>query len=275
MDRLLLFLRRISFFLLFVAIEAAALRYFSNSSDYNQARVIGVANWLTGDIYRGISATRHFFSLGRENRRLTEEMARLQAQLYRQVSDTLPVDTAGGRYTFTTARVVNNSIYRDKNYITLDKGTRQGVRTEMALLAPGGAIAGYVLNCSDRFSVAISILNTRFRTSGRILGQDYSGSISWDGLRTDEVLFSEIPKNAPIAVGDTIVTTDYSSYFPPGLLIGTVQRFELVNGTYYNARVRLAADVAALRYVTLADYLDREEKLELEHETVSRMADQY
>jgi rod shape-determining protein MreC len=284
MVRLILFLKRISFFLLFVAIEAVALRYFSNSSDYNQAKVMSASHFVTGDIYTGIAAVRHFFSLGRENRQLTDEVAGLRQELQRlrqqrqQQYDTLPVDsfpgyTLASRYVFTTARVNNNSIYRSENYITLDKGLRQGVRTEMAVLSHG-AIVGYVLNCSDRFSVAISILNTRFRTSGRIQGEDYFGSVFWDGQRADEVVLSEIPKYAPIAVGDTIVTTDYSSYFPPGLLIGTVRSFELVNGTYYDARVRLSADVATLNNVVLADYIDREEKQELELETVSLMAGQ-
>jgi rod shape-determining protein MreC len=276
MVRFILFLKKISFILLFFAIEAVALRYLSNSSEYNQAKVIRASYLLTGDVYAGIAAARHFFSLGWENRQLTDEVARLREQLqfYRQQADTLPVDSSrmdsvGLRYAYTAARVNNNSIYRRENYITIDKGTLDGVRAEMALLS-NGAIVGYVLNCSDHFSVAISILNTDFRTSGRIQGEDYFGSIFWDGLRSDEVVLSEIPKYAPIAVGDTIVTTDYSSYFPPGLLIGTVRSFELVNGTYYDARIQLSADVAALRYVVLADYLDREEKLELEHETINR-----
>lgn len=280
MIRLILFLKKISFFLLFVAIEVVALRYFLNSSDYNQALSVAAANYLTGDVYAGITSVRRFVSLGGENRRLNDEVAALRQELqhWRTLADTLPApdslppDTTGLRYVFGTARVVNNSIFKSENYITLDRGARDGVRPEMAVLS-NGAIVGYVLNSSDRFSVAISILNTRFRTSGRIAGEDYFGSIFWDGARTDEVVLSEIPKYAPIAEGDTIVTTDYSSFFPPGLNIGTVRSFELVNGTYYDARVKLLADVASLRYVVLADYLDRDEKLELEHETLNRQAE--
>lgn len=275
MYKLFLFLRRISFFLLFVGIEILALRYYADSSSYNQAKMINASNFLTGDIQAGISAVKHFFSLGRDNRRLTEEVAALREQLllYELRADTLPEytppDDAEKTYLFASAKVINNSIVRSENLFTLNKGMRDGVKTEMAVLSDG-AIVGYVVNCSDKFSVVKSILNTSFRTSGRILGEDFFGSIFWDGLRTDEVILSEIPKYAPIQPGDTVVTTDYSSYFPPGLKIGTIESYELINGTYYDARVKLSANMAALRYVVLVDYIDREEKMELEHETASR-----
>lgn len=277
MHRLILFFKKISFFLLFIAIESVAFHYFSGSSSYNRAKVINASNFLVGDIYDGINGVKHFFSLGKENRRLTEEVARLRERLQSQAEgrDSLTgegfVLPEGGLYRYGTARVINNSITHSENFITLNKGLRDGVEPEMAILS-NGAVVGYILNCSDKFSVAISILNTRFRTSGQIKGEDYFGSIFWDGFRTDEVILSEIPKYAPIQQGDTIVTTDYSSYFPQGLLIGTVKEFELINGTYYDARVKLAADIAGLRNVVLVDYLDRDEKMELEYETITRQS---
>lgn len=291
MYRFFLFLKKIGFVLLFVAIEGFALRYFTDSSSYNRGKMINVGNFLVGDIYAGINRIKHYFSLNRENRLLNEEIAALREELQRResreefrlgerldsldgTSGFLPVGVPVSRtedipYFFSTARVNNNSIVRQENFITLDKGLRDGVKPEMGLLA-GGAVAGYVVNCSDRFSVAISILNTDFHTSGKIAGGDYTGSIFWDGLRTDEVVFSEVVKYAPLEVGDTIVTTDFSSFFPPGIPIGTVKSFELINGTYYEARLRLSADMGALNNVLLVDYHYREEKLELEHETASR-----
>jgi rod shape-determining protein MreC len=286
MYRFFLFLKKIVFVLLFVAIEGVALRYFANSSSYNQGKIINVGNFLAGDIYAGINRVKHYFSLGRENRLLNEQIAALRQELERRrqadelprrLSDS-PADSLSpapvpapedAPYRFSTARVINNSIVRQKNFMTLDKGLRDGVRPDMGVLS-GGGIVGYIVNGSDKFSVAISILNTDFRTSGRIAGQDYTGSIFWDGLRTDEVVFSEVVKYAPLEVGDTIVTTDFSSFFPPDIPIGTVKSFELINGTYYQARLRLIAEPGALNRVVLVDYRDRDEKLELEHETASR-----
>ncbi len=269
MYRFFLFLKKVGFVLLFVAIEGFALRYFAESSSYNQGKMINAGNFLVGDIYTGINRIKHYFSLGRENRLLNEQIAALHRELQqaRESGGGEPSDSAASRrgeipYLFSTARVGNNSIVRQKNYITLDKGLRDGVRPDMGVLA-GGGIVGYVVNSSDRFSVAISILNTDFRTSGKIAGRDYTGSISWDGLRTDEVVFSEVVKYAPLEVGDTIVTTDFSSFFPPDIPIGTVKSFELINGTYYQARLRLIAEPGALNRVVLVDYRDRDEKLEL------------
>ena len=275
MYKFILFLKKIVFVLLFVAIEATALHYFFNSSSYNRAKKINVSNFWAGDLYAGISTVRHYFLLGRENRQLVTEVAALREELlrYQQQTDTLPghfpEEALETSYYFSPARVINNFIVRNENFLTLNKGLRDGMRNDMALLSDG-AIVGYILDCSNRFSVAISVLNTKFRTSGRILGEDYFGSIYWDGLHYDEVVFSEVAKYAPITVGDTIVTTDYSSFFPPGLKIGTVRSFELINGTYYEARVKLFANMRALNHVTVVDYANREEKIELEHETVSR-----
>jgi rod shape-determining protein MreC len=287
MYRFFLFLKKIGFVLLFVAIEGFALHYFVNSSSYNRGKMINVGNFLVGDIYAGINQIKHYFSLNRENRSLNEQIAALREEVQRLKAPeaVLPPgapDSLAGPprfgtvsqpdeipYLFSTARVANNSIVLQKNFITLNKGLRDGVLPEMGLLA-GGAVAGYVVNCSDRFSVAISILNTDFRTSGRIAGGDYTGSIFWDGLRTDEVVFSEVVKYAPLEVGDTIVTTDFSSFFPPDIPIGTVKSFELINGTYYQARLQLMAAMGSLNNVLLVDYRYRDEKLDLENETASR-----
>ena len=285
MYRFFLFLKKMAFILLFAAIEGVAIRYFIHSSSYNQAKAVNVSLFLVGDIYAGIRQVKHYFSLGRENRLLNGEVARLRERLeaYELRPDTRrnegpdslgrpAEDTVDIPYVYRTAQVVNNSITGAQNRITLDRGIRDGVRPDMAVISDG-AVAGYVVNVSDKFAVAVSILNTRFRTSGRLLGSDYFGSVLWDGLRTDEVVLSEVPKYAPIAVGDTIVTTDYSSYFPPGLRIGTVRSFELVNNTYYDARVRLFANMAALNHVLLINYTDRQEKIDLENETAGREND--
>ncbi len=280
MYRFFLFLRRIVFILLFIAIEGLSVRYFVHSSGYNGAKAVSVSNFFVGDIYTGIQRVKHYFSLGRENRLLNEEVARLRGRLQGYelpraavwpagdsllLRDTLdrPLFSADIPYIYTPARVVNNSITQARNLITLDRGSREGIRPDMALVSDG-AVAGYVVSVSSRFAVAVSILSTRFRTSGRIAGSDYFGSVHWDARTADEAILSEVPKYAPIAVGDTIVTTDYSSYFPPGLLIGTVRSFELINDTYYDARIALFADMASLNHVVLIDYTDRVEKIGLE-----------
>ena len=110
------------------------------------------------------------------------------------------------------------------------------------------------------------VLNRGFKTSGKIKGTDYFGSVSWDGASYEYVMLTEIAKYAQIHVGDTIVTTSHSSRFPPGLMIGTVADFELNNATYYDVRVKLHTDIAALNNVVVIKYLDAEERETLEND---------
>ena len=108
------------------------------------------------------------------------------------------------------------------------------------------------------------MLNREFNTSGRIKGEEYFGSIYWDGISYEYVTLTEIPKYAPIEKGDTILTTDYSSIFPPDVMIGTVESFELRNATYYEVKVKLHADITRLNHVLAVKYLDAEERDALE-----------
>ena len=224
-------------------------------------------------------------ALARENAALNAELAELRNRLDGLLPSTARdsvlspadsaalTDTAGRRkYEYYPAKVVNNSITRQENYITIDRGADDGMRPDMALVAEGG-IAGYIVGCSDRFSVCLSVLNRNFRTSGKIKGDDYFGSVYWDGTSYRHLTLSEIPKYAQIHAGDTIVTTAHSSIFPPDLTIGTVESFELNNATYYDVKVRLHTDIAALNNVLAVRYIDADERGALEQSVVAPEAE--
>ena len=271
MIKLILFIKKVHFFLLFVLLEILALTYYHHSSVYSSARIMNASAVLVGGVYGSMSRVRGYMGLRRENEALVREVAALRTRLDRLEgagegaadSTALRLDSLPNTYFYGTARVINNSVSKQHNYITLNKGRRDGLEKDMALIYDN-AIVGYVLDCSDKFAVAISILNTDFKTSGKIKGGDYFGSIYWDGTSYEEVTFSEIPKYAQLAVGDTIETTDYSSIFPPRLAIGTVSSFEMINGTYYQAKVKLKLDMGRLKYVNTVRYVDQEEQMELE-----------
>lgn len=269
MLKLLLFLKRIHYVLLFIALEAIAIGVFLHGNIYQKARIAGASDRLVSGIYDKIADVRGYFGLRAENDRLVAENARLKSQLStRLYADSLPAraDSSTGLqyYQYQPARVVRNSIGKRQNYLTVDRGKLDGIEPEMALVSDDG-IVGYVIHCSDHFAVAVSILNTEeFRTSGCIKGSDFAGSIYWDGLSHREVVLDEIPKYAEMKVGDTVVTTHYSYIFPPELPIGTVASFEMVNGTFYKVRVRLFADLARIRYLYAVRYLEQEERRALE-----------
>lgn len=260
MNKLLQFLKRISVFVIFVLIEILALRYYSSSSIYSKARIAWAANATVGAVSRRFYDISSYFYLAGENRALNSELANLRQELELLRADTAAFrGSAEQRYLYMAAGVVDNTVTKQRNYIIVDKGLRDGVYKNMAILSAGN-IAGYVVEVSERFSIAISLLNIDFRSSGKVKGVDYFGSIFWDGLSREHITLSEVSKYAQISVGDTIVSTGYSSIFPPDVNIGTIEEFELKNNTYYDIKVRLGVDMSAINYITLVSDINGIEK---------------
>ncbi len=267
MDKFFLFIRKIHVYILFIILQALAISYFRSSSVHADGEVRTLSWALTSSIdglYNDISS---FINLREENRLLSAELANLRAQadsmrstLDYYAADTTLVDSViAGRYEYIPVTVVSNSIVKLRNYITLDKGSRDGIQDKMALLAPSG-IVGYVIGVSDKFSVAISVLNIDFRSSGKIKDSDYYGSILWDGVSNEYVTMTEIPKYAQLEKGDTITSTTYSSIFPADINIGVIDSYELVNGTYYKAKIALTQQMGRLENVIAVKYLDGYER---------------
>lgn len=267
MRKLIEFIRSIYVVVLFVALELTAVGYYARSTSYTQARLLARSNQLFGDIHGLFTGARRYFALEEKNRGLLARIAELEETLalYREAEnfDRLNgyVEQLGAsKYRFVTATVVANSINRRQNLITLNRGLRDGVTSEMAILSPDGAMVGYVMDCSERYSVAISILNTSFRASGKLAGSDYSGALRWDGLDQHYVLLEELSKYAEPKPGDEVITTGFSQYFPADVLIGWVESAELNEmRTSYTVRVRLAAELSRLTEVILVGNNDLQE----------------
>lgn len=274
MRRLLLFIQRVYVGLIFILLEILALHFYCSSTVYTRAQLLSASNVVVGAVYGAMSEVRHYFGLKKENAALLDEVVSLRGeltQLRERVLDSIVIPQVLSempQFTFMTARVVNNSVSRRENYITINKGEGDGVEPDMAVLSPEGSLVGYVLSCSERRAVCISALNTSFRASGSLKGSSHFGSLSWNGTDRSHITLSEIPKYAPIIIGDTIVTTSYSFKFPAGIDIGTVEEFEEVNNTAsYRVKVKLATDFTSLRNVILVKNADAMEQMYLEQET--------
>lgn len=269
MNRLILFVKKIYVFVLFVVLEIVALNYYASSTSYTKAKLLTTSNKIAGGVHHTLSDVGDYFSLRSENKMLLESIARLQTEL-ENIKLTLPDTTTfeipegeTEKYLFMPASVINNSTSKQENFITIDKGELDGIKIKMALITPDGCIAGYVLDCDDNFSVAISVLNIKFRTGGKIKNKDFYGSVKWDGIDNEYVTLTEIPKYADIIIGDTIVT-GHSSIFPSDITIGTVESFELTQSSYYDIKVKLGTRLAKLNNVMVIDYSDLQERLLLE-----------
>lgn len=276
MQKLILFIKRVYVPLLFIIFEIVALRYYAHSSSYAEARLLTSSNRIVGGVYGSISGIGDYFGLRRENRLLLDEVARLNNELtrYRENEVYQLLDSLGSeietKYTYMTARVIRNSVGRMRNFITLNKGLRDGVETDMAVLTPSGAMVGYVISCSERYAVCISILNVDFNASGKLAGDGHSGSIYWDGKSTENVQMHELSKYAAVEVGDTVVSTGYSHFFPEDVAIGYVTSVSADQTTSsYDLELRLAADMTRLNDVVLIKNVDLYELEALEAEADS------
>ena len=273
MYKLIEFIRRIYVVLLFIVIEAIALNYYAHSSYYTQAKILSHANRVTGGVQSAIFGVRHYFTLRHENELLSERIADLEMELavYREQVAAAGIDSLQphidelSQYRYTTARIVSNSIARDRNYITLNRGIMHGVTENMAVISPDGVMVGYVIGCSERYSVVMPLLNIDFRTSGMIAGDDHFGSISWGGGSPYKMEMTELSKYADIEVGDEVVSSGLSHYFPEGVKIGYVESYSLNDTqTAYDVVIRLAADVTKISNVIVIENLDYGEVSHLE-----------
>ena len=284
MYKLIEFIRRIYVVLLFILIETIALNYYARSSFYTQAKILAHANSVTGALQQSIFSLRHYFTLSSENEMLAQRVAELENTLtiYREQERQMQTDTLTmaamdstmlaslAQYRYTTARVISNTINSSHNFITLNRGRQHGVLVDMAVVTPDGAMVGYVLECSERYSIVMPMLNTEFRTSGKISGDEHFGSISWNGTSPHRVQMSELTKYSEFEIGDEVIASGLSQYFPEGVRIGYVESLkENENHTSYDVEIRLAADMTRLSNVILIENTNYTEIYELENATRS------
>ena len=269
MRNLLNFLVRYNFVFIFLILEGITVSFLVTANDYHNTRFVNKMKGLTHGINLRMSNTRNFLNLSEINQQLAAENIALRNRIERMsgkddmlffsVSDSIYKQ----QYQFTTAEIVENSVNRQKNFFTINKGKREGLEVDMAVTS-GDGVAGVIVGCSENYSVAMSLLNIDFRLSSRIKSNGYFGSLNWDGRIYSHAVLSEIPQHVTINVGDTIETTGYSAIFPEGIMVGIVSDFEKTGGDFYKIRVALVTDFKKLHFVNVIGNMKKEEQMELE-----------
>lgn len=204
------------------------------------------------------------------NRQLADENARLQSESIEsyikiygkifQIKDTTYLQS----YSYSTAKVVNNTTNKRQNYITLDKGKLNSIEPEMGVICPEGVV-GIVKNVSNQFSSVMSVLHDKNKMSAKIKKSGYFGSLVWNGNNYREAQLIDIPNHVKLVVGDTVVTSGFSSIFPENILIGTIKEFELPEGNnFYDITIEFSVDYKKLSHVYIIKSLLKEEKQRLE-----------
>jgi rod shape-determining protein MreC len=242
-----------------------------NYNDFQKAKYLNSSSRITGSIYNSFSSVIKYFELARINNELASENAALRTVLEAQpdfvnVEDSLFASHVGpdSKYRFVSARVINNSVNKAFNYITLNKGRDDGIQPDQGIISSDGVV-GVVINVSKSYSLGLSVLNQRWGISAKLKNSGFFGSLLWNGDDFRYANLMEIPFHVVLSAGDTIVTSGYSSIFPEGVMVGTIESFEQPSGeNYYNIKVKLSTNFKALSHVEVIQNLDKAEINELE-----------
>ena len=167
------------------------------------------------------------------------------------------------------AKVINNTYGKSKNNLTIKGGSKQGIVSEMGVITSNG-IVGIVQNVSKNYATVISILNTNSKINAKFLKSDHFGTLEWDTKQPNIVQLVDVPRLAPVSVGDTIVTGGRSTIFPEGIKIGKVSSFDKdTSGNYFIVQITLFNDMTSLRHVYVIENTHKEEIITLEQEATA------
>jgi rod shape-determining protein MreC len=244
---------------LFILLEGISVFLLVQHNHYQHATFINASSGVIGFANKQWTSITDYFSLRKENLKLQEENLRLHRQLEEKSAFSPDYETG-----VIAADVINSSVFRQKNHLTLDKGEKQGIKKQMAVISPQGVV-GVIESVSTHFATVIPIINTNFNLSAKIKRNDYYGSVSWDGQSHRIAQLDDIPAYVRVEIGDTIITSGFSPSFPEGKFIGIVDRTEKSpSAAFWEIDIKLATDFKQIQSVYVLDAPLQEEQTKLE-----------
>lgn len=263
MRNIILFIKQYFNLLTFLVLQIVCIVLLSKSSKTHQAFFATKANEITGRINTQYNKVNGYFGLRETNKQLAEENAKLRQLLPSNFVtinndrivfiDSTFKDTLNRvrKFTYLPATVVKNDFSLQNNYITVERGSKQGVEKDMSVIGPLGVV-GKVVNVSNNYSIVMSLLNRNSVVVSAIKGTNYAGRVEWDGKNPDYLTMTNLNKTAAIKKGDTVVTGNYSANYPPNLLIGTVAEFKNDKTTgAYIVKIKTATNFYTLQHVNI------------------------
>ena len=259
-------------FLIFLILQIICFIFIFNFNRYHKVMFINSSSEILGGLYKQRASLAEYISLVGVNDSLAEANALMKnrdLKNFRQMSDDLLLyeDSLYKQvFEFNTARVINVSINRNTNFITLDKGSALGVIKDAGVIS-GGNLVGIVKEVSDHFAVVMPLINTNFRSTVKLGRSGDMGQYTWDAENANQGLVNEIPKHIKVAFNDSVFTTGFSYYFPENILIGTVAE---VNSSpedeFQSIRLNLATNFRTLSHVDIVINLLKGEQVALENQ---------
>ena len=261
MNNIISFFLRHSSWIVFAALVTLSCSMLFNNNPYQQHVFLTSANEASSVVYKGAGEVTSYFNLKSINADLQERNATLEMEiinLKRQINDyktllqptgiSLP-DSVAQNYEYHFANVINNSVTHPKNFITIDKGSADGIAPEMGIIDQNGVV-GIVANVSNHAARVLSLLNSDMHLSCKVKNTDYFGSLVWHGGDPYHATLEEMPKHVKFHRGDTIVTSGYSTVFPPGLIVGVIEsKQKATDNNFFSLKIKLSTDFTRLSAV--------------------------
>ena len=275
MRNLLNFFLKYNYWFLFILLEVISFALLFRFNNYQGSAFFTSSNQVAGMAYEAANNVTGYFHLKsinddlvQKNVELELQMEHLRSALMELTSDStglerMKSDALKG-YDIYRANVINNSLTHVDNYITLDKGENDGIRSEMGVIN-GSGVVGIVYHTSANYSVVIPVLNSKSSISCKIKQSDYFGFLKWDGGSSRYATVKDMPRHSLFSLGDTIVTSGHSAVFPGGIPIGTVEDIsDSHDGLSYLLKVKLFTDFGRLNDVRVIAQKGQDEQFELE-----------
>ena len=258
MQTLLKILLRYSNFLVFIILEVAAFLLISINSIYPRSSMLSTANEVVAWQNAVISDIRGYFSLRSQNEQLVAENVALRNQI-----NALDSTRDMSAFRYQDAKVVQMTTDRLHNYLTINRGSKDGIQKGQGIRNADGAV-GIVRTVGRNYSVVLPIINTRTNLSCRFTKNGYIGTLKWDGKDSRFAFLADVAAHMVVNPGDTIVTSGLSPVFPEGIPVGIVENSVLKEGdSYHTIQVRLSTNFKRLKYVEVVNNMHQNELEEL------------
>ena len=274
MHNLVEFLAKYNHWFLFIVLEVISMVLLFQFNNYQGSVWFTSANAVAGKVYEADAQVKSYFNLSTVNAELTQRNLQLEQQvkfleesLLDKTADSLTMANRQMQYLsqfgLVPAKVISNSLDKTDNLITIDKGSADGIHKDMGV-ACGNGVVGVVYLVSEHYSIVIPVLNSQSNISCTIQKRGYFGYLRWKGGSSDIAYVEDMPRHAHFRKHDKVVTSGYSSIFPPGIKVGEIQQvYNSKDGLSYRLKVKLSVDFGKLRDVCVINDKAMEERIEL------------
>ena len=264
MRNLLAFLAKYNHWFVFILLEVICFVLLFRFNNFQGSVYFSSANAVAGKVYEYKSSVTTFFNMSQSNKKLSERNLILEQQVRALTQyiathhgDSLAMEQcqkqALAGFKLIPAKVIQSTINREDNLITIDKGKADGIHEDMGV-ACGTGVVGVVYMASDHYSIVLPVINVNSNISVMIRKRGYFGFLHWKGTPSDIAYVDDVPRHARFALGDYVVTNGYSSIFPPGIMVGKILHvFNSSDGLSYRVQLRLSTDFGKLRHVCVID----------------------